>query len=140
MFHWNHTLLWIPSSKLWFSMESSACVVSKAFLNVFLLLEYISFMSLKYLTNFNNCFWQDDILLKPYVQESRNNALCDEMVMTLSTWTLKMNMDFRKSKTYIKHFFKTIIEFEYLIQRTTDAQRGSSLHCTVEYSIPIPNF
>ena len=89
-------------------MQYFACAVSKALLNVFLLLEYISFMSLKYLTNFNNCFWQDDILLKPYVQESRNNELCEEMVMTLSTWTLKMNMNLWKTKTCKKNLSPTV--------------------------------
>jgi hypothetical protein len=28
----------------------------------------------------------------------------------------------------------------YYYARTTDAQRGNSLHCTAENSIPIPNF
>jgi hypothetical protein len=29
---------------------------------------------------------------------------------------------------------------QYFAARTTDAQRGNSLHCTAENSIPIPNF
>ena len=28
----------------------------------------------------------------------------------------------------------------FLISRTTDAQRGDSLHCTAENSLPLPNF
>ena len=30
--------------------------------------------------------------------------------------------------------------FAWFTQRTTDTQRGNSLHCTAENSIPIPNF
>jgi hypothetical protein len=35
---------------------------------------------------------------------------------------------------------KNIIPHEWVWSRTTDAQRGNSLHCKAENSIPIPNF
>ena len=35
--------------------------------------------------------------------------------------------------------FKTLLS-QCTVTRTTDAQRGKSLHCTAENSIPIPNF
>ena len=41
------------------------------------------------------------------------------------------------SFVYVKHAANYVISFE---SRTTDAQRGNSLHCTAENSLPLPNF
>ena len=57
-----------------------------------------------------------------------------------------LTMTLKKKKTLIDYLsfkelpFKEPVYPRHCQARTTDAQRGNSLHCTAENSLPLPNF
>ena len=49
-------------------------------------------------------------------------------------------LSYKETIVNAAYFTKTLAKSTTLLTRTTDAQRGNSLHYTAENSIPIPNF
>ena len=66
---------------------------------------------------------------------SKHCCLCT--IITLTKKNLKWET---KGNINRSHGGTISWQFIWLLPRTTDAQRGNSLHCTAENSIPIPNF
>ena len=72
---------------------------------------------------------------------ARKNTICHQLTTQLLRTLHKINIsieNFFVSKNQMK--YARICKYVLLVPRTTDAQRGNSLHCTAENSLPLPNF
>ena len=83
-------------------------------------------------------------IISDFIEPSYSLVFMAKTIQTKDFKTEKLSarslLQVRSADCHNKTALKHRLDILWMNSRTTDAQRGNSLHCTAENSIPIPNF